>query len=72
MKNVCHTGNNNDNNYASLPSSLAALADFSDSEPVIPFDFGVQESVTTAAGYPKIVFAVFARGYLLVLMGFSS
>ena len=39
-----------------------------DYEPTIPFTFGGKETVASAVGYTKLVFAVFAWGCLLVLV----
>ena len=40
----------------------------SDSEPMIPFTFGGKEAVETGIGYTELAFAVFAQGYLIVLI----
>ena len=65
-----HMGNGNNN--ASRPPSSAALEASSDLEPAITIKFGGQEAVVIVAGYTKLAFSVFARGYLLVLLGLPS
>ena len=56
-----------DYNYSpTQPDSEAAVLS-SDFDPAIPFAFRGKEAVATAVGYTKLVFAIFAQGYLLVL-----
>ena len=38
----------------------------------MPFGFGGQRAVATSVGYTDLAFAVFARGYLIILLGLSS
>ena len=57
-----------ENDYAPPHPESEAAAASSDSELVIPFAFGGKEAVETAVGYTELTFAVFDRGYLLVLV----
>ena len=59
--------NDNDEYNPPHPESDAAAA-LSDSDPAILYAFRGKEAVVTVVGYTKIVFAVFAQGYLLVLV----
>ena len=53
------------------PESESAVAS-SDLEPAIMFTFKGKEAVSAAVGYTEVVFAVFARGYLLVILDLST
>ena len=70
----CHTGGGDDNNnYATPPPPPKFLSapELSYSEPVIPFGFEGQGAVATLVIYTKLVFSLFAQGYILVLLGSS-
>ena len=65
-------GDNRNGGYAYTHPELEAAAAFSNSEPLIPLTFKGKEAVATTVRYTKIVFAVFAKGYLLVLVHWSQ
>ena len=56
-----------DNYSPPHPESKTAAAS-SDLDPVITFAFRGGEAVSTVVRYTKLSFAIFARGYLLVLV----
>ena len=62
----------NDDNDSLPPLESVSVAALSDSETETRFKFWGKEAVLTAFGYTDIAFDVFARGYILFLIGFSS
>ena len=54
------------------PPALESVMASSDLETAITFGFRGQEAMATVVRYTKLTFAVFAWGYLLVLLGLSS
>ena len=65
-------GGDNDEYYTPQSLVLAAVTASSDSDPVISFGVGVQEAVATAVRYTKLVFTLFTRGYIRVILVPSS
>ena len=61
------TGGGNDDKD-DPPSALASAAALSELEEEIPFGLGGIEAAATSGGYDELVFAVFARGSILVLV----
>ena len=65
-------GDGEDDDYAPPPPESAAVAALPDSEPEISFGFWGQEAIAIAVGCTDLVFVVFSRGYILVLLGSYS
>ena len=61
-------GDDDEDNYAPPHLELEEAAALYDLELAILFAFERKEAVVTAVVYTKLTFAVFARGYLLVLV----
>ena len=61
-------GDDDYNDYTPPHPEYDAAAVLSDSEPAILFAFGGKYAMENAVEYTEIVFAVFDRGYLLVLV----
>ena len=61
-------GDNHDKNYAPPHLESETAAALSNLELAIRFVFGGKEAVTTAVGCTKLMFTVFARVYLLLLV----
>ena len=55
-----------------LPPNVGGSGFVSDSKPAITFGFGGHGGVVNLITYTKLAFAVFYRGYYILLLGSSS